>query len=53
MSRIFVAGSRGLVGSAIVRRLEADGATPVVAGRDELDLLDHVANNQENSDNAK
>ncbi len=43
MSRIFVAGGRGLVGSAIVRRLQADGVEPVVAGRDELDLLDQQA----------
>ncbi len=43
MSRIFVAGGRGLVGSAIVRRLQADGIEPVVASRDELDLLDQQA----------
>lgn len=43
MSKIFVAGSRGLVGSAIVRRLQADGIEPLVAGRDELDLLDQQA----------
>ena len=40
-SRIFVAGHRGLVGSAIVRRLEADGYTNVItATRKELDLRD-------------
>ena len=38
MTRIFVAGHRGLVGSAIVRRLQADGIESVVAGRDEMDL---------------
>ena len=38
MTRIFVAGHRGLVGSAIVRRLQADGIEAVVAGRDEMDL---------------
>ncbi len=43
MSRIFVAGGQGLVGSAIVRRLQADGFEPMVAGRDELDLLDQQA----------
>ena len=40
MSRIFVAGHKGLVGSAIVRRLQADGVEAVVAGRDEMDLCD-------------
>ena len=42
--RIFVAGHRGLVGSAIVRRLLADGADNLVLRtRDELDLLDQAA----------
>jgi GDP-L-fucose synthase len=37
--RIFVAGHRGLVGSAIVRRLEAQGVQgPLLRGHDELDL---------------
>ena len=40
MSRIFVAGHRGLVGSAICRRLETDGVEALVAGRDEVDLTD-------------
>jgi GDP-L-fucose synthase len=40
VSRIFVAGHKGLVGSAIVRRLQADGVETVVAGRDEMDLCD-------------
>ena len=45
-ARIFVAGHRGLVGSAIVRRLEAEGATSVlVAGREQLDLRDQAAVN--------
>lgn len=42
--RIFVAGHRGMVGSAIVRRLEAMGYTDIVtAGRDTLNLLDQAA----------
>ena len=43
MSRIFVAGGRGLVGSAIVRRLQADGIEPLAPSRRELDLLDQKA----------
>jgi GDP-L-fucose synthase len=40
-AKIFVAGHRGLVGSAIVRRLEAAGHTNILtAGRDQLDLRD-------------
>ena len=40
-SRIFVAGHRGLVGSAICRALAKQGfANVIVRGRDELDLLD-------------
>ena len=43
-SRIFVAGHRGMVGSAIVRRLEAFGFKNVItAGRAELNLLDQKA----------
>ena len=43
-SPIFVAGHRGLVGSAIVRRLEADGHTRVLTRtRSELDLTDKRA----------
>lgn len=42
--RIFVAGHRGLVGSAIVRRLEADGHDQLLLRtRDELDLRDAAA----------
>ena len=45
-ARIFVAGSRGLVGSAIVRRLEAAGETRILtATRDQLDLRDQAAVN--------
>lgn len=41
---IFVAGHRGMVGSAIVRRLEARGFTNVLTRtRSELDLLDQRA----------
>ncbi len=43
-AKIFVAGHRGLVGSAIMRRLEAAGHTNVLtATRDELDLRDQGA----------
>lgn len=42
--RIFVAGHRGMVGSAIVRRLQALGYHDIVtAGRSELNLLDQAA----------
>jgi GDP-L-fucose synthase len=45
-ARIYVAGHRGLVGSAIVRRLEADGFTNILsASRDQLDLRDQAAVN--------
>jgi GDP-L-fucose synthase len=42
--RLFVAGHRGMVGSAILRRLEALGRpAPLVASRSELDLFDQAA----------
>jgi GDP-L-fucose synthase len=45
-SRIFVAGHRGLVGSAIARRLDQFGfATILTATRDQLDLRDQAAVN--------
>lgn len=43
-SKIFVAGHRGMVGSALVRRLEAGGYRNIVtASRSELDLLNQAA----------
>ncbi len=38
--RVFVAGHRGMVGSAVVRRLASEDCEVLTAGRDELDLLD-------------
>ncbi len=46
-SRVFVAGHRGLVGSAIVRRLQRDGYDNLLtASRDELDLRNTAAVNE-------
>ena len=43
-ARILVAGARGMVGSALVRRLQAGGYTQVLAPvRKELDLMDQGA----------
>ena len=43
-SRIFVAGHRGPVGAAIVRRLEKSGyLNLILASRDDLDLRDQAA----------
>jgi len=43
-AKIYIAGHRGLVGSAILRTLEAEQYTNIVTRtRDELDLLDQVA----------
>jgi GDP-L-fucose synthase len=45
-ARVFVAGHRGLVGSAILRRLEAEGFRQVLtATREQLDLRDQAAVN--------
>lgn len=39
MAKVFVAGHKGLVGSAICRRLKSQAVEPIIAGRAELDLL--------------
>lgn len=45
-ARIYVAGHRGLVGSAILRRLEREGFTNIlIATREQLDLRDQAAVN--------
>ena len=45
-ARVFVAGHRGLVGSAVVRRLDAEGFSRVsTATREQLDLRDQAAVN--------
>lgn len=38
--RVYVAGHRGMVGSALVRRLASEGCEVLVAGRNQLDLRD-------------
>jgi len=43
MGSVYVAGHRGLVGSAICRRLQKDGTTVVTASRDEVDLKSRSA----------
>jgi GDP-L-fucose synthase len=46
-ARIFVAGHRGLVGSAVVRQLEAQGFTRILTvGREDLDLRDQNSVNR-------
>lgn len=46
-SRIYVAGHRGLVGSAILRRLRREGHVNLLtAGREEVDLRDQAAVNR-------
>ena len=45
-SRVYVAGHQGLVGSAVVRRLKADGFRNILtAARSQLDLRDQAAVN--------
>ncbi|MCR9139071.1 MAG: GDP-L-fucose synthase [Alphaproteobacteria bacterium] len=41
--RVFVAGHRGMVGSALVRRLVGEDCEVVTAPRSELDLMDQTA----------
>lgn len=41
--RVYVAGHRGMVGSALVRRLSADGVSVILASHAELDLRDMAA----------
>lgn len=41
--RVWVAGHRGMVGSALVRQLEKEGCTILTVGRDTLDLRDSAA----------
>jgi FlaA1/EpsC-like NDP-sugar epimerase len=41
--RIWVAGHRGMVGSAVVRRLSSEPCEILVAGREELDLTRQAA----------
>lgn len=40
--RVFVAGHRGMVGSAVCRRLQAEDCEIVTAGREQVDLRDQV-----------
>lgn len=40
--RVYVAGHKGMVGSALVRRLQADDCQVLTAGR-EVDLREHAA----------
>ncbi len=44
--RVFVAGHRGMVGSALVRRLEQENCEVLCAPRDALDLVDQSAVHQ-------
>lgn len=41
--RVWVAGHRGMVGGAVVRRLQSEGCEVLTAGRDVVDLLDQAA----------
>jgi GDP-L-fucose synthase len=44
--RVFVAGHRGMVGSALIRRLASEGATILTATRQDADLTNQNAVNQ-------
>ncbi len=41
--KVWVTGHRGMVGSALVRRLEREPVTLLTAGRDQVDLMDQAA----------
>ncbi|MCX5515494.1 GDP-fucose synthetase [Kaistia algarum] len=41
--RVYVAGHRGMVGSAVVRRLQRDGVEVMTSSRDKVDLRDSAA----------
>lgn len=41
--RVYVAGHRGMVGAAVVRRLERESCEILTAGRDETDLRDQAS----------
>src|SRR5437868_3984554 len=43
---VFVAGHRGMVGSALLRRLASEDIKPVTVGRGEVDLRDQAAVNK-------
>jgi GDP-L-fucose synthase len=40
--RVWVAGHRGMVGAAIVRRLASEGCDVLIAGRDQADLMNQA-----------
>jgi GDP-L-fucose synthase len=42
-SRVFVAGHRGMVGGALLRRLESEPVTPLTTSRSDTDLTQQVA----------
>ncbi|MGL5167164.1 MAG: GDP-L-fucose synthase [Afipia sp.] len=44
--KVFVAGHRGMVGSALVRRLAREGVEILTVQRSEVDLLDQAATNR-------
>lgn len=44
--KVFVAGHRGMVGSALVRRLAREGVEILTVQRNEVDLLDQAATNR-------
>ena len=41
--RVFVAGHRGMVGAAVVRRLQSENCEALTAARSHLDLTDQAA----------